>query len=358
MSAKIMGFRVRAVKVPMTEPHQTASGIITESPLVLTDVMTDAGVVGRSMVFTYTAAALKPTAELIQNIVPLIEGDVLAPADLDDKLSKKFRLLGPQGLVGIALAAIDMAVWDAYARVRNKSLVELLGGEPKSIKAYGGIGYDGEAGCAASAEQWAKRGFPGVKAKIGYPTVEEDLAVIRAMKKATGNELEIMVDYNQCLSPQEAVERIRVLDEEDLTWVEEPTLAHDYAGHAFIRQSVQTPIQTGENWWGALDMQHALEAHASDFVMPDVMKIGGVSGWIRAVDLADIHEVPMSSHLWPELSARLLSCTPTDHWLEYIDWWNPILKQSLQIENGMAVFANDIGSGLEWNEEAVERFLV
>src|SRR5829696_6008697 len=164
----IKGLSVRALRVPMTEPHRTASGIITESPLVLTDVTTDDGTVGYSVVFTYTTAALKPTARLIQNLEALIEGDELAPVEIEQKLAKRFRLLGTQGLVGIAMAAIDMALWDAMARLHSVSLVSLLGGVPKTIPVYAGIGYDGVEGCAAQAERWAARGITGVKAKIGY----------------------------------------------------------------------------------------------------------------------------------------------------------------------------------------------
>jgi mandelate racemase len=249
-SPTIKEFKVRVVRVPMKEPHQTASGVITESPLVLTDIITDAGIIGHSIVFTYTPAALKPTAELIQNFEVLVQGDVLAPAEIEQKLTKRFRLLGTQGLVGIALAAIDMALWDALARIHNISLITLLGGIKKTIRAYGAVGYDGVKGSGDVAERWAQAGFTGVKAKIGYPTVEEDVAVIRAIRKATGDDMAIMVDYNQCLTPTEAIARMRVLDDEGLTWVEEPTLAHDYAGHALVAREAQTPIQAGENWWG------------------------------------------------------------------------------------------------------------
>jgi len=352
----IQGFKVRAVRVPMTEPHQTASGVITESPLVLTDILTDTGISGHSIVFTYTPAALKPTAELIQNFEALVQGDVLAPAEVEQKLAKRFRLLGPQGLVGIALAAIDMALWDALARVHSMPLVRLLGGVEKPVRAYGAVGYDGVQGSGKGAEIWAKRGFTGVKAKIGYPTVQEDVAVVRAIRKAAGDDMAIMVDYNQCLTPTEAVERLRVLDDEGLTWVEEPTLAHDYAGHAFVAREARTPIQCGENWWGTLDMLHAIEAQASDFLMPDVMKIGGVSGWLRAAALAHAKGMRLSNHLWPEISARLLCCTPTAHWLEYADWWNPILAEPLRIEKGMAIIDDAYGTGVEWNEDAVSRF--
>lgn len=355
-SPSIQGLRVRTVRVPMTEPHRTASGVITESPLILTDVITNTGISGHSIVFTYTPAALKPTAELIQNFEVLVKGDVLAPAEIEQKLNKQFRLLGTQGLVGMALAAIDMALWDALARLHSMPLVRLLGGVEKPVRAYGAIGYDGVQGCAKSAESWATRGFTGVKAKIGYPTVQEDIAVVRAIRNATGNDMAIMVDYNQCLTPTEAIERLRVLDNEGLTWVEEPTLAHDYAGHALVAREARTPIQCGENWWGTLDMQHAIEAGASDFVMPDIMKIGGVTGWLRAATLAHAKGIRMSNHLWPEISARLLCCTPTAHWLEYADWWNPILAEPLVVEKGMAMVSDAVGTGLDWNENAVCAF--
>lgn len=353
---KLQGVRVRALRVPMQQPHQTASGVLTESPLVLTDALTEDGVVGHSVVFTYTSAALKPTTELIQNLEPLIKGEALAPVEIEQKLAKRFRLLGTQGLVGMALAAIDMALWDALARSHNTSLVRLLGGSEKPISAYGAVGYDGVAESARVAEAWAKRGFTGVKAKIGYPTVQEDVAVIRAMRKAVGDGVAIMVDYNQCLTPSEAVGRLRVLDDEGLTWVEEPTLAHDFAGHALIAREAKTPIQCGENWWGALDLQHAIDAQASDLVMPDVMKIGGVTGWLRAAALAQARNIRVSNHLWPEISAQLLCLTPTAHWLEYADWWNPILSEPLQIDNGMAIVGGTTGTGVAWNEAAVARF--
>jgi len=182
------------------------------------------------------------------------------------------------------------------------------------------------------------------------------VAVIRAMRKAVGTDVSIMVDYNQSLTPTEAIARVRVLDDEGLTWVEEPTLAHDYAGHARIAREVRTPIQCGENWWGTLDLQHAIEAQASDYVMPDVMKIGGVTGWQRAAALAHASGLQVSSHLWPEVSAHLLCCTPTAHWLEYADWWNPVVAEPLSIVKGIAMVSDAAGSGVEWNEDAVKRF--
>jgi mandelate racemase len=354
----ITAFKVRALRVPMTEAHRTASGEITESPLVLLDILTDSGVSGHSMVFTYTPLALEPTAQLIRNFEALLLGDPLAPAAIEQKLAQRFRLLGPQGLVGMALAAIDMALWDALARLHEVPLLQLLGASERPVRAYGAVGYDGVDGSARVAERWAKRGFRGIKAKIGYATVQQDVAVIRAMRAACGDDMAIMVDYNQSLTPTDAIERMRVLDEEGLTWVEEPTLAHDYAGHARIASASKTPIQCGENWWGTLDLQQAIAAGAADYLMPDVMKIGGVSGWQRTAALAQVHGLRVSSHLWPEISAQLLCCTPTAHWLEYADWWNPVLAEPIRIDNGMAMIDGALGSGVSWNEDAVKQYCV
>ena len=349
---RIRELRVRPVRVPMSEPHRTASGTVHESPLVLLDVVTDGGIAGHSIAFTYTAAALGPTADLIRNMGPLLQEEPLAPAEIERKLSGRFRLLGTTGLVGIALAAIDMALWDALARSRNTSLVRLLGAMEKPIPAYGAVGYDGETGSAKAAEDWARRGLRGVKAKIGYPELKEDLAVVRAMRRAVGDGVALMVDYNQSLTPAEAIVRLRALDDEGLTWVEEPTRAHDYQGHARIAHEIRTPIQAGENW-STIDLRHAIEAQAADYFMADAARIGGVSGWMRAAAMAEAHGLRASSHLWPETSAQLLCATPTAHWLEYADWWNLVIAEPLRIEGGMAVVDGVLGSGVEWNEAGI-----
>lgn len=354
----IHSISARAVIVPMVNPHQTASGTISESPLVLIDLVTNDGFTGHGIVFTYTRAALKPTADLVNNLQSLIVDEKLSPVDISEKLNKRLRLLGTQGLVGMALAGIDMAAWDALARQRNRPLVELLGGSARQIPAYGGVGYDGAVGCAKAAEQWAQQGFKGVKAKIGYPTVIQDIEVIRAMRSAVGDEVAIMVDYNQSLTLTEAIQRLGQLEAEGLAWIEEPTLAHDYQAHAKIAQQIQTPIQCGENWWGILDLQHAIDAGASDYIMLDVMKIGGVTGWRKGAAIAEAHNIEISNHLWPELSARLLCCATRAPWLEYCDWWNPILKNSLSIQNGNAVVDDSMGSGIEWNETRVLEYLI
>ncbi|MBC7925842.1 MAG: mandelate racemase [Bryobacteraceae bacterium] len=318
----------------MPEPHRTAAGVVLESPLVATQVITDGGTSGWSLTFTYTLDALRPTAEMISNLEPLIANEPLAPLAIFTGLQTRFRLLGNTGLVGMAIAAIDMAVWDALARSYKVPLAQLLGGAEHPLRAYCGIGFEGALLCARAAEKWAKWGALAVKAKIGYPTVGEDIEVVRAIRHAVGPEVGIMVDYNQTLTPEEAIERCRRLDAEGLVWIEEPTLAHDFEGLASVATAISTPIQAGENWWGSLDVRRAVTAKSVDLLMLDVMKAGGVTGWMRCSALAEAYRLRVSSHLWPELSAQLLSVTPNAHWLEYTDWWNPVMLSPLTVKDG------------------------
>ncbi|MEJ6021535.1 enolase C-terminal domain-like protein [Ramlibacter sp. PS4R-6] len=353
---KIRSLQARPVKVPMATPHRTASGTIESSPLVLVDVVAEDGTRGQSIVFTYTPAALKPTADFLRNLEPLVAGQPLAPAALSEQLHARFRLLGTQGLVGMALAGIDMALWDAQARAQGVGLHALLGAQPKKVACYGGVGYDGERDSARAAEAWARQGFKGVKAKVGYPTLAQDIAVVRAMRAAVGPDVALMVDYNQSLSPLEARARLAALDAEGLAWVEEPVLAHDFAGFVELGQRAKTPLQAGENWWGPLDFRHAFNAGVRGHVMPDVMKCGGVTGWLAVSAMAQVYGASVSSHLWPETSAQLLAATPTARWLEYADWWNPVLQQPLAVREGSADIEGVVGSGVAFDEAAVEKF--
>ena len=353
----IRAVRARGVDLALARPVETAAGVMRTAPLVLVDLDTEAGITGRSYVRCYTPIALDPLARLIVNLEELVKGDPAEPAWVEDKLQRHFRLLGPQGLTGIAIAAIDMALWDVCAKAAGVPLVTLLGGRPTAVPTYASLRSMRPASAAGEAEELAARGFTAVKLKLGGGDLDADLAAIRAVHDALGDGVDLLVDYNQSLSVDEAVDRVRVLDDQNLYWIEEPTRADDYDGHARIAAAAATPIQLGENWWGPNDMAKSLAAHASDHVTLDVMKLGGISGWRRAAALAESAGLPASSHTFPELSAHLLAVTPTAHRLEYLDHAGPILTAPVRIEAGHAWPTDQPGSGLEWNEELIGRLL-
>jgi len=352
--------RVRAALAPMRLPLPTSGGTVRVAPLALIDLHTEQGVTGHAYLFCYTPLVLKPVVELLRNLSAFLKGDAVAPLAIDDKLQRTFRLLGAPGLNAMAMAGIDMAAWDAQARAAGVPLVRLLGGTPRPVPAYNsrGLGIIGAERAAAEAQELVAPGFRALKVRLGYPDVRTDVEVVRAVRRAVGDRIELMSDYNQSLSVAEGLRRCEALADEGLSWVEEPTRADDHEGHAQIRRKARVPIQIGENWWGPHDMARSLAAGACDLGMPDAMKIGGVTGWLRAAALAEAHGLPISSHLFPEISAHLLAASPTMHWLEYVDWAEPVLRAPLRIDDtGNAVMADEPGSGIEWDENAVQRAL-
>lgn len=350
----------RAVNVVLKRPLQTGGGTIGSVPLCLVDVESTSGERGSAYIFCYTPLAAGPIAAMTRNMGTLIENDPLAPADINEKLARKFLLIGRHGIVAMALAGIDMALWDAFAKEHGKPLVELLGGSRQPIQAYNscGLGLIGAEKAAAEAIELLQGGFSAVKLRLGYPTCTEDVAVARKVRRALPDQVIVMTDYNQCLNVTEARARGKALTEEGIYWLEEPVLAEDYANAASLAQELSVPIQIGENFWGIPDMTKALAAKACDFVMPDAVKIGGVSGWMAASALANAHGIPMSSHLFPEVSAHLLAVTPMRHWLEYVDWADPILAEPVTVRDGAVTASERPGNGIIWNEAAVERFAI
>jgi len=356
----VRDLHVRAVNVPMARPLQTSGGTVGIAPLLLIDLHTEEGITGNAYLFCYTPLALKPTWQLLTNLAQLIKGERLAPLALEQKLQGQFRLLGAKGLTGMALAGIDMVAWDALAKACAMPLVGMLGGAPRPIPAYNscGLGIIGAERAAVEAQELAAPGFNAIKVRLGYPDIKTDVEVVRAVRHSVGDDIRVMADYNQSLSVPEAIKRMQVLDDEGLYWIEEPTLAEDFTGHAQIRSKAKTSIQIGENWWGPHDMAKSIAAGASDLGMPDAMKIGGVTNWTRAAALADAAGLPLSSHLFPEISVHLLATSPTCHWLEYVDWASPILQAPLKIENGHALIPDVPGIGMSWDEAAVAHYLV
>ena len=356
----IRAIRSIGVEVPMTYALGTSRGVITKAPLLLIDLETEEGVTGRSYLWCYFPAAMPAIAKILEEVARVVEGERLAPADLWSKLAERFALIGVQGIVRMAMAGFDVAAWDALAIAAGWPLATLIGSSPKRIPTYNscGLGLMAPREVADEAEKLLARGFRAVKLRLGYPTLAEDLAALHAVKKRIGSEIAVMVDYNQALSLAQALERGRALDQEGIYWLEEPIRHDDYAGNATLVRELETPIQIGENFSESSAMAVALAAGAADYVMPDLERIGGVTGWLRAAALAAAHRIEMSSHLFPEVSAHLLAATPTAHFLEYMDWADRILAQPLEIVDGFAVVPQRPGNGLTWDAKAVEKYRI
>ena len=359
MKLKVRGIRARAVSAPMKRPLATSTGQLSAAALLLIDLQSDAGIAGRSYLFGIGRHNLAPILKLVEAMAEMIKGDELAPLEIERKLRARYTLLGVHNIVLFAMAGIDMAAWDAFGQALGQPLVRLLGAAPRPIPAYNskGLGILPIKDLVKQAAELVGEGFRAVKLRLGRPDARADLDALRAVKKAIGSKIVLMVDYNQALSVAEAIRRGRMLDDEGgVYWIEEPVRADDFAGCARVAREVATPIQIGENFMGPEQMAQALAAGACDYVMPDAQRIGGVTGWMRAAALAQGAGVEMSSHLFPEASCHLLAATPTCHWLEFVDWANPVLQQPLELKAGHVIIPSQPGSGIAWDEKAVARY--
>jgi mandelate racemase len=324
----------------------------------LIDVHTDSGLVGRAYAQVYLPELLPALHQAVANLADMVKGLPLAPRDVHAHLLRRCRLFGMKGLLGVALGGLDMALWDTWARARGEPLARALGAELRPIKAYHSVGLYNAQEVVAIAEETLAAGFSGLKIKAGFATFAEDLAAIRAAKKALGNAASLMIDYNQSLSFPEAMARCQALDDEGLAWIEEPLLADDLVGCARLADAITTPIQIGENFHGPAEMRTAIAARASDLVMPDAQFIHGVTGWLEAAALAHTAGLPMSSHTFVEASAQLLCATPTADWIEVMDAAGGLRDTPLNIQDGMLRPWDTPGIGLAWRDDMVARYRV
>jgi mandelate racemase len=356
----VRAIRATPVEVPPNFVLGTSQGAFRQLPLLLIDLETEEGVTGRSYLFCYLRAVAPAIMSLLGEVERLTKGEPLAPAELWAKLARRFALIGVQGILRMALSGFDVACWDAVAIAAGAPLARMLGAEPKPVPAYNscGLGLMDDLGAlAAEAEKLlAVGGFHAVKLRLGYPTLHGDIAAVDAVRKRIGDAVHLMVDYNQVLSVDEALARGRALDAENIYWLEEPIRHDDYTGVARLARELKTPIQIGENFSLLPAMATAIEQGAADYVMPDLERIGGVTGWRQAAQLAAVNRIKMSSHLFPEVSAHLLAATPTGHFLEYVDWANALVQEPLAVADGQAVVPQHPGNGLVWDEAAVERY--
>lgn len=353
--------QVRPVVVQFGRPLATRVGHFERWPLVLIDVRTEQGITGRSYLAPYLDRAVAALLPVIRDLGDALHGQPVAPAVAFASAAGWFGLAGYQGLALAAVSGLDMALWDALAQAAGLPLARFLGGTLAPVPAYNsnGLGLLPVAALAAEARELvAEGGFTALKVRVGRPVAADDVAAVRAVRAAVGDGVVLVADYNQGLTLVDALPRCRALDGEGVAWIEEPLRYDDLAGHARLAAATATPISLGENFYGPRAMLDAIRAQACDVVMPDLMRIGGVTGWMRAAALADATGMPMSSHLYPEVSAHLLRVTPTAHWLEWQDWADPVLARPFEVRDGFVHLPDVPGNGIAWDEDAVARFAV
>lgn len=350
---------LKALSVPMRRPIVSKVGAYPNWPFILIDVQTREGVVGHSYLEPYLHSAIPSICSVIESLAEMFKGKPLAPLDVFGDSMRTLHLNGRQGMTMIALSGVDMAIWDALGQASGRPLAQLLGGSIGRFRAYNtnGLWLIPLDKLAQEAKELVAEGnFKAIKIRLGRPTVKEDLEAIRIVRDAVGEHILLMSDFNQGLTFGEALQRLHALDGQGVYWFEEPIVYDDFEGYAQITREIRTPIQIGENIYGPREFHKAVLARAADLYMPDLMRIGGVTGWMRAAAIAGAAGLPLSSHLYPEVSAHLLRVSESADWIEWRDWGNPFLLEPFAVEDGHVVVPDRPGNGLQWNEKAVAKY--
>jgi mandelate racemase len=348
--------RARPVVLKLKRPVVARIATLTDWPIVLIDLVTEEGIVGHSYLEPYVVKAMRYLVPALQDFGDLLKGRRVAPLEIYDAARKSLHFVGYEGLSAIAVAGLDMAAWDALAKAAGVPLCVLLGGSVGPVKSYNSNGLWLQEPAAVAAEAIELReegGFAGLKLRLGRERLRDDLATVEAVRKAVGDDMALMVDFNQGLDFAEALQRCHAIDDLGLAWIEEPIVYDNLDGYVQLAAELKTPIQMGENFYGPRELHKALQRKACDLVMPDFMRIGGVTGWLKSAAIAGAAGVPMSTHLYPEVAAHVMRVTETAHWLEWQDWADPILRKPYEVKDGFVHIPDVPGVGLEWNEDMV-----
>lgn len=350
---------VRAVSIPMRRPIVAKVGTYPEWPFILIDVKTKEGITGRSYLEPYLKNAIRYIGPMIEDMAASFKGRPLAPLDMYRDVIGSLHLLGRQGASMIVASGLDMAIWDALAKGAGLPLCELLGGTVGKIRTYNTNGLwllpPDKLGSEAK-ELVAEGNFSAIKIRLGREKLADDLEALKRVRDAIGTDVQLMCDFNQGQTLQEAIWRMHALDDQGLVWFEEPVVFDNYAQSAQLARELKTPISIGENIYGPRAFYDAVRAGAADLYMPDLMRIGGVTGWMRAAAIAGAAGHPLSSHLYPEVSAHLLRASESADWLEFRDWGNPIIAEPFEVVDGHAIVPDRPGNGIEWDEAAVKKY--
>lgn len=352
---------IRGVNVPLREPLIAKIGNFEKWPYLCVDIHTNCNIIGRSYIGPYLVDQLPSIAHCIKALANKFINRNIEPITFFDEGMKGINLLGYKGIGMYALAALDIAFWDAHSKASNLPLVKHLGGSIKPLKAYNSRGLWLKPLQELSKEAEALRSegnFTALKLRIGRETYEDDIRALKAVREGAGDDIKVLSDFNQCYSIKEAMRRCSTLDDCGFFWFEEPIRYDNYYELSSLCKMINTPITIGENFHGPRDLKIALENRSCDMIMPDLMRIGGVTGWLRAVAIADSYNMEVSTHLYPEVSAHLMAVTPNAEWIEWVDWANPIIKDPYQIKNGDIIIPDRIGTGIEWNEENLKKYSV
>jgi len=360
---KITHVTTRVLRTPADNPLVVGLPAPTDTrEFVTVELGTDQGLTGVGV--TFFGGALTPALKAaVDALAGLMVGD--DPSQTEAIAAKARRAAGgsgPGGILTLALSAIDIACWDLKGKAAGRSVAALLGGLRDRVPTYASgalmrphpIDYLAKAG-----PRLRDMGFRQMKMQCGSePTVAVSVERVRVMREAIGPDVDLMCDINQLWSVNQAIEVGRRIEPYHLFWLEDPTAHDDFAGLARIADNLTTPIAAGEYHYGIVPFRHMLEARSIDIVMIDVLRAGGITQWMKIAGMAEAFNLPVVSHLVPELHVHLIAAIPNGLTVEYMPWTLRLWEETPKLENGQLVVPAKPGLGLAFDQAALKRYQV
>ena len=360
---KITSIRTRIVELPADEPLADApENPHGKRPFVTLELGTGGGVEGLGVTF-FGGAITGALKRAVDELGALILGDdPLRPEAIAQKLRNATGYAGPAGVFTLALSAIDMALWDIKAKAANLPLWKLLGGARERVPTYASGALMRELPldrAAAAARKLVETGFREVKMQLALPgetSPEREVERARVIREAVGSNTTLMVDINQRWRPEQAIDIGQRLKEFNLGWLEDVTVADDFAGLARVADALSTPVAGGEYLWGIAPFRHMLEARSVDIVMNDLVRVGGITQWLKVAGMAEAFNLPVVSHLIPEVHVHLIGAIPHGLTVEYMPWLMRLFEEVPRPVKGELVMPSAPGLGLKFDQAVLQRF--
>src|SRR5580704_16832451 len=362
---KISHIHSRILVLPETDPLAgSPENPNAARPIVILRIGTDDGIEGIAVTF-YGGATTRSLKAGVDDLGALIiREDPLRLEAIIAKLRAAAGGAGPAGMFTLALAAIDIALWDIRGKALNQPLRKLLGGARERVPTYasGSLRRNLSLGeVVQAAGKLKEKGFRETKMQLALPaptTPAKEVERAKAVREALGPDIKLMCDINQRWRPEEAINIGRRVDDSGvgLFWLEDVTTHDDYAGLARVNAALATPICGGELVYGIVPFRHMIEARSVDYVMIDLIRVGGITQWMKVAGMAEAFNLPVVSHVIPEIHAHLVAAVPNGLTVEYMGWMLRLFDGVAALDNGELALSERPGLGLTFNEETVKRF--
>jgi L-alanine-DL-glutamate epimerase-like enolase superfamily enzyme len=362
---KITSFEAATLRIPEDDPLANMPEEAGRTrPVVILRLRTDNGIEGIGLTF-YAGKMTGSLRVAVEELAALTIGeDPLRIEHIVAKLRAAADTCGPGGIFTLALSAIDIALWDIKGKALDQPLWKLLGGHRDRVATYAsgslrrGLTHDQ---AQRAAQILVQKGFTEMKTQMalpGNPPPSEEVRRVQVVREAIGPDIKLMCDINQRWRPEQAIDIGSRCEDIGLFWLEDVTAADDYAGLSRVTAALKTPIAGGEYVWGIVPFRHMIEARSVDIVMIDICRAGGVTQWMKIAGMAEAFNLPVVSHVMPEMLVHLVAACPNGLTVEYMPWMLCLYEETPALENGQLVLPDKPGLGLKFDEKAVARFRV